>query len=145
MKKLFAMTLFLVSSMSFAQDLKSPVGRWKTFRDGTDTPRSIVRIEEVNGVLEGYVEKSFPQEGEPAEPVCQACTGEFKDKPIIGMKFLWGFKKEGALYTGGQILDPKNGKIYKCKMEVLKDGKELNVRGYIGVSLFGRTQTWKRE
>ncbi len=122
----------------------SPVGVWQTIDDKTGKERSIVRITEVNGELQGVVEQLFDQPGEDPKHLCKDCKGERKDKPIIGMTILWGLKQQGSEWSGGEILDPKNGKIYRCKMTPSEDGKQLNVRGFIGVSLIGRTQTWHR-
>jgi len=68
-----------------------------------------------------------------------------KDKPVIGMTILSGLKKDGDEYNGGQIIDPANGKVYKSKLSVVDDGQKLNVRGYVGMPMLGRTQTWLRE
>ncbi|MEF9942731.1 MAG: DUF2147 domain-containing protein, partial [Burkholderiaceae bacterium] len=76
---------------------------------------------------------------------CDQCSGARKDQPVIGMTILWGLKNEGDEWTGGEILDPKNGKTYKAKAKLVDGGKKLEVRGFLGISLFGRTQTWVRE
>ena len=126
-------------------DVNSPTGLWKTIDDKTGKERSFVRITENNGVFEGKVEKIYDQPGDDPQHLCKECEGERKDKPIIGMTILWGLKKDGEQYAGGEILDPKNGSIYRAKMKLLEGGKKLEVRGFIGVSLFGRSQTWLRE
>ncbi len=122
----------------------SPVGLWKTIDDKSGKPRSLVRISESNGVLSGKIEKLFKEPGEDTNPKCDKCEDERKDQPIIGMTFLKGLKKEGSEYTGGEILDPNNGKIYRSKLTLIEDGKKLNVRGYVGAPMFGRTQVWVR-
>lgn len=122
----------------------SPVGVWRTIDDKTETERSIVRIVEVDGELQGTVEQIFTRPDEDPEHLCDECKGERKDQPIIGMTILWGLKQDNGVWSGGQILDPKNGKIYRCKMTLADDGQTLDVRGYIGISLIGRTQTWHR-
>lgn len=122
----------------------SPVGVWKTIDDVTGKERSIVRIVEVNGELQGTVEKIFERPGDDPDHLCDKCKGELKDKPVIGMTILWGLKDKGDVWKGGKILDPDNGKTYSCKMELAEKGRELNVRGFIGISLIGRTQTWYR-
>ena len=127
-----------------AAEMGSPVGLWKTIDDKTGKERSLVRIVENNGVFEGKVEKIFEQPDDDPNHLCKKCEGERKDKPIIGMTFLWGLKKDGDQYGGGEILDPKNGKIYRAKMQLTEGGRKLEVRGYIGLSLFGRSQTWLR-
>ena len=123
----------------------APTGLWRTIDDKTGKERSLVRIADNNGVFEGKVEKIFEQPGDDPKHLCKKCEGERKDKPIIGMTFLWGLKKDGDQYSGGEILDPKNGKIYRAKMRMIEGGRKLEVRGYIGLSLFGRSQTWIRQ
>jgi uncharacterized protein (DUF2147 family) len=142
-----AIVFVLLSAVAgFASaDVNSPTGLWKTIDDKTGKERSFVRITESNGVFEGKVEKIYDQPGDDPQHLCKECEGERKDKPIIGMTILWGLKKDGEQYSGGEILDPKNGSIYRAKMKLLDGGKKLEVRGFIGVSLFGRSQTWVRE
>ena len=129
---------------AWAQDA-SPVGLWKTIDDHSGKPKSLIRITESNGELRGKIEKLFREPGEDPNPKCDKCEDARKDQPIIGMTILTGMKPDRGEYDGGQILDPGNGKIYKSKMSLANDGKALDVRGYIGVPLFGRTQTWLRE
>ncbi len=126
-------------------DTGSPVGTWRTIDDKTKKERSIIQISEVNGELTGVVQKLFDQLGDDPAHLCKECKGDRKDQPIIGMTIMWSLKKQGDGWGGGEILDPKNGKIYRCKMSLAPDGKSLNVRGFIGISLIGRTQTWLRE
>lgn len=126
-------------------DLQSPVGRWKTIDDETNTERSLVEITQVGDELQGRILKIFYRPDEKPDPVCEACEGERKNQPIIGMTFLWGLKPDGGDWAGGAILDPKNGKIYNAKAGLADDGQKLRVRGFIGTPLLGRTQTWIRE
>ena len=144
MKSLFfGATLMVASSLAAAAG--SPVGTWRSIDDKTKQERSIIRITEENGELKGVVEKLFDQPGDDPAHLCKECKGERKDKPILGMTILWGLKKDGDTWAGGEIFDPKNGKTYRCKMKLSEDGKSLNVRGFIGISLIGRTQIWWRE
>jgi uncharacterized protein (DUF2147 family) len=143
--KLVAAMLMVMMAGAVAADPSSPAGVWKTIDDKTKKERSIIRVTEVNGEFQGVVEKIFDQPGDDPAHLCKDCKGDRKDKPIIGMTILWGLKKQGDGWGGGEILDPKNGKIYRCKMSLAADGKSLNVRGFIGISLIGRTQTWLRE
>ena len=140
----FLLGLALLSACALA-DTSSPVGVWRTIDDRTGKERSIIVVTESAGVFEGKVEKIFDQPGDDPKHLCNDCEGERKGKPVIGMTILWGLKKDGDAYSGGEILDPKNGKIYRAKMKLLEGGTKLEVRGYIGVSLFGRSQTWLRE
>ncbi|HZP91527.1 MAG TPA: DUF2147 domain-containing protein [Burkholderiales bacterium] len=137
----FGCLLLVAATAASAAD---PAGTWLTIDDETGKERSIVRIEEVNGELQGMVEKLFDQPGDDPQHLCRKCTGERKDRPIVGMTILWGLKKKGDDWSGGEILDPMNGKTYRCKMTLSEDGQKLDVRGYIGISLIGRTQTWHR-
>lgn len=135
-------SLFLLSTLSYAAT-NSPVGLWQTIDDQSGKPRSLVRINEVNGEYSVVIEKGL-LETDQSGAVCSKCTDERKDQPLIGMTIASGLKKNGEQYDGGTILDPDNGKVYKCKMTLNKTGDVLEVRGYIGFSLFGRTQAWKR-
>jgi uncharacterized protein (DUF2147 family) len=144
MKSLFVATALIVAS-NLAAAAGSPVGTWRSIDDKTKQERSIIRITEENGELKGVVEKIFDQPGDDPAHLCNECKDERKNKPIVGMTILWGLKKDGDAWAGGEILDPKNGKTYRCKMMLSEGGKSLNVRGFIGISLIGRTQTWWRE
>jgi len=136
-----AVVLLAAPALVFAQP--TPVGAWRTVDDKTGKPRSIVRIYEENGRIFGRVEASLnPQ---TAGRVCDQCKVERKGQPIVGMVIIRGIRKAGDECGGGDILDPDNGTIYRCKMRLLENGKKLLVRGYIGISLLGRSQTWTRE
>lgn len=123
----------------------SPVGAWKTIDDKSGKPKALIRITEEGGVLTGKIEKLYRAPSEDQNPVCTKCEGARKDQPLIGMTILSGLKKDGDEYTGGEILDPAAGKIYKSKASVADNGNKLEVRGYVGAPMFGRTQTWVRE
>jgi uncharacterized protein (DUF2147 family) len=144
MKLVPAMLMVMLAGAALA-DTSSPAGVWKSIDDKTKNERSIIRITEVNGEFKGVVEKIYDQPGDDPAHLCKECKDERKDKPIVGMTILWGLKKDGDGWSGGEILDPKNGKIYRAKMSLSEDGKSLKVRGFIGISLIGRTQTWHRE
>jgi uncharacterized protein (DUF2147 family) len=118
----------------------TPVGRWKTIDDSSHKPKAIVEIWEHAGKLYGKIIKLFREPGEDQDPKCDKCKGDKKDKRVIGMVIVEGLSKNGDEWSGGSILDPDNGKTYKCKMAIEK-GK-LKVRGFIGFSLLGRTQYW---
>jgi uncharacterized protein (DUF2147 family) len=140
----------LVMMTAFASpllaDATTPTGVWRTVDDKTGRERSVVRITESNGIYEGKVEKLLNrQPDDDPQGLCRVCEGERKDKPVEGMTILWGLKKDGDQYAGGEILDPKNGKTYRAKMKLLEGGRKLEVRGFIGVSLLGRSQVWVRE
>jgi uncharacterized protein (DUF2147 family) len=121
-----------------------PEGWWKTIDDKTGQAKSIVHIRKAGDGLTGAVEKLFRRPDEEQAPVCHDCSGDRKDKPILGMTILWGMRPAGEGWDNGSVLDPKNGKIYRCKLTLSPDGQSLTVRGYLGISLLGRSQTWKR-
>jgi uncharacterized protein (DUF2147 family) len=139
-----AAAAFLAAAPAFAQE-PSPVGLWKNIDDVSGKPKALIRISEENGVVQGKIEKLFRAADQDQNPVCDKCTDARKNQPVIGMVFMTGLKKNGSEYAGGEILDPDNGKVYKSKMKLADGGKKLEVRGYIGVPLLGRSQTWLRQ
>ena len=120
---------------------QSVVGTWTTIDDKTGEKRAVVTISESGGQLSGVIDKVYPQPGDTG--ICHECPGAFKGKKIQGMRFVWGLKDQGnGEWGGGSIIDPHSGKIYRAKMNL--EGNKLLVRGYVGISLLGRTQTWVR-
>ena len=120
----------------------SPVGRWKTIDDKTSTTRSIVRIFENDGLYFAAVEQNL-RPGEENK-VCSRCTGDRNNQPLIGLVFMRNVRLIDGEYRDGEILDPDSGTIYRCKMRLEDNGRKLRVRGFVGVSLFGRSQVWER-
>jgi uncharacterized protein (DUF2147 family) len=139
-----ALAAAFIMSPAFDDD-SSPIGLWKNIDDVSGKPKALIRISESNGVLQGQIEKLFRAADQEQNPKCDKCTDARKDQPIIGMVFMNGLKKDGSEYTGGEILDPDNGKVYRSKMELTDGGKKLKVRGYIGVPMLGRSQVWVRQ
>ena len=137
--KLVTIALFFVS-IFYGQN-GTVVGKWKTIDDETGNAKSIVEIYEKSGKIYGKVIEILEEEHK--NKVCSNCTGEDKNKPILGMIVIKGLRKDGNEYKRGKILDPKNGKLYKCYI-TLESKDKLKVRGFIGISLFGRTQYWYR-
>jgi uncharacterized protein (DUF2147 family) len=119
----------------------SPIGLWKTIDDKTGAARAIVRIYEQDGRLFGKIEGSFMPGAE--HRFCEVCTDERKGQPMLGLIIIRNMKHTGDEYSGGDILDPDTGSVYHCKMHV-EGGTRLVLRGYIGISLLGRNQTWQR-
>jgi uncharacterized protein (DUF2147 family) len=119
----------------------SPIGLWKTIDDKTGAARAIVRIYEQHGLLFGKIEGSFTPGAE--HRVCAVCDDERKDQPMLGLIIIRNMKHTDDEYSGGDILDPDTGRVYRCKMHV-EGGTRLVLRGYIGFSLLGRNQTWQR-
>jgi uncharacterized protein (DUF2147 family) len=141
---LTALPLSLLSTAASAQT-PAPVGHWTTIDDKTQKPKSVVEIYQAkDGSLAGRVTEILQSDRGP-NPVCDKCSGDRKDKPVKGMVILWGIKQDGATWEGGQILDPASGKIYSVKVTPIDGGKKLEVRGFMGFSLLGRTQTWVRQ
>lgn len=138
-------TLWMSALVPVLAQEASPVGLWKNIDDVTGKPKALIRITEDKGELRGQIEKLFPAAGEDPNPRCTACKDARKDQPVIGMVFMSGLKKSGDEYTGGEILDPDNGKVYRSKLVLADSGKKLNVRGYVGVPMFGRSQIWVRQ
>jgi len=134
----------LAAPFAMAQE-NSPVGLWKTIDDTSGKPTALIRITEQQGELQGKIEKLFRGPNEDQNPKCVQCTDARKDQPIVGMTIVSGLKKTGDEYTGGEILDPKNGKVYKSKLTVRDGGKKVEVRGFIGMPMFGRSQVWLRQ
>ncbi|HPU50534.1 MAG TPA: DUF2147 domain-containing protein [Burkholderiaceae bacterium] len=138
-----ALTLAFLSGPVLAQgNPASPVGLWKTVDDDTKQAKALIRVSERDGLISGRIEKVLTDK---ADARCELCTDERKDKPVQGMTIITGMKRDGEHWSGGQILDPNNGKVYRSQMKLIDGGKRLEVRGYIGTPLLGRTQTWHRE
>lgn len=142
---MLALPLSLAAFVAQAADT-SPVGRWQTIDDETGKPKSIVQIEQAgNGTLSGKVIEIL-QSNKGPNPLCDKCDGAQKGKPIKGMTILWGLKPDGtAVWSGGSVLDPAKGKTYKAKLTLSDGGKKLQMRGYIGIEVLGRTQIWIRD
>ena len=131
---------------AIAQAQATPAGLWKTIDDETMKEKSLIRITESGGVFTGKLEKLLDPATKP-DAVCEKCTDDRKDKPILGMTLVKGVKQNESdkeRWDGGEILDPNNGKVYKVRLTPGEGGKTLAVRGYIGAPLLGRTQTWFR-
>lgn len=140
-----ALTTLLLGLALGAQAQTTPVGLWKTVDDETGKEKSLVRITEAGGVLTGKVEKLLDPARQDAK--CDKCSDERKDQPVLGMTLIKGVKQNAdhpERWDGGEILDPNKGKTYKVRITPVDGGKTLEVRGYIGAPLLGRTQTWSR-
>jgi uncharacterized protein (DUF2147 family) len=132
------MLILLIPVMLKAQTV---TGKWTSFDEKTGKPNSIIEIYENNGKLYGKIIKVFNPKYANAK--CIKCTGADYNKPIIGLVIMKNLIKDGDEYSGGEIFDPEHGKTYKCKIK-LKDKNKLELRGFIGFSLIGKTQIWTR-
>lgn len=145
--KLLALLLLALPLSAISQNVaaqNTPVGTWTTIDDKTQKPKSVVEIYQAkDGSLAGRVTEILQSDRGP-NPVCDKCSGDRKDKPVKGMVILWGIRQKGDTWEGGQILDPKTGKVYSVKVTPVEGGQKLDVRGFMGFSMLGRTQTWVR-
>ena len=143
-KVLFAASLLGLAA--FAQAQMTPLGAWHSIDDETKKPKAVIRISaNASGALSGIVEKSLdPKPG--TEPNCDKCTDDRKGKPKVGMEIIRGGKKVDGkdVWEEGKILDPENGTDYRLRLTPVDGGKKLEVRGYVGTPMLGRTQTWIR-
>jgi hypothetical protein len=120
----------------------SAAGLWQKLEDGK--PVVWVLVLDRDGIFEGVVAKTFPLPGEDPNEICAKCSDDRKNAPLLGISFIRDMKREGLKYEGGNVLDPRDGKIYKAKMNVSPDGQILTMRGYWGISLLGKDETWYR-
>lgn len=139
MKNIFLpILLFIISSSINAQTI---FGKWNSTNEKTGKVDSVIEVYEKDGkAFAKIVEIMNP---ERKNDVCKECKGDNKNKPILGMNILTGLEKDGDEWSGGKILDPRNGKIYKCYIK-LEDDKKLKIRGYLGFALIGKTAYWER-
>ena len=143
MKHLVAgLLLSLWLAPALAADARSPLGLWQTVDDKTGQPRAEVRVYAMGDELYGRIEKSYTPGAE--KRTCVKCKDDRKNQPILGLLIIRKLHRDGDVWLGGDILDPESGSVYRCRIEVGADDRQLNVRGYIGFALLGRTQTWKR-
>ena len=144
MKKVFgAILITLINTITFSQDI---TGTWRYIDDKTGEPKGLVKMEkQANGTYAGTALKATPRPGYTPKEFCTNCPAPYTNKPIIGMQVISGLKTEDQInYTNGKIIDPVSGKLYSLKGKVSPNGKKLFLRGYIGVSAVGRSQTWLR-
>lgn len=153
MKKQLLLSVFALFALTWqvanAAPGETPAGYWKTIDDVTNRVKSVIKItrNKDSGAYEGTIVKTFATPGKKPLTICGACKDDRHNKPILGMTILKGLKpdaKTKGLWKGGLILDPRNGKVYHCTVRLKENNNALIVRGYIGIPLFGRSQTWVR-
>jgi len=127
--------------LSLAMNAQTITGQWETYDDKTNEKKAVIEIYQTDDLYFAKIVEKFVGE---KNATCESCEGTKKNQPIIGLVIIEDIKKEGDEFSGGTILDPESGKIYKCYLELVEDNK-LKVRGYLGFSVFGRTQYWVRK
>ena len=149
-KNLFSvliLTFFTFTTFALRANLQSAQGKWTTIDDKTGKALSVVHIykNKKTGMLEGKVVTINPILGQKSSDKCKKCKGDRHNKPILGMYIMWNMQPlKKYIWGKGRVLDPKSGHIYRGKMTLVDNGCKLNLRGYIGIPLFGRTETWHR-
>ena len=134
-------TLLLFICFFSLLNAQSIIGEWETFDDVTGDKLSVVEIYKKGGNYFGKIIHLFE---DPIDSVCDQCEGDNFNKPVIGLVIIEDLIEDGDEFNEGTILDPKNGKTYKCYLE-LEENNKLKLRGYIGFSMLGRTQYWQRK
>jgi uncharacterized protein (DUF2147 family) len=140
-----ALMLSSISICSFAANEDLLVGKWKTIDDQTGYSRADVEIrKKADGTYEGIIVETRSIPGSDKLGICTHCPGALKNKPFLGLPFIWDFKgtDNPREFVNGKVLDPISGKVYKGKAKLNATGKRLTLRGYIGVSVIGRSVTW---
>jgi uncharacterized protein (DUF2147 family) len=135
-------TLALAMGSAIAAE-PSAAGLWQKL-DDAGKPEGWFLVLENNGIYEGAIARMFSKPGDDPNPLCTKCSDDRKDMPWLGIPLIREMKRDGLNYEGGNILDPRDGKVYRATMKVSPDGQALTVRGFLGIALFGQDQVWKR-
>jgi uncharacterized protein (DUF2147 family) len=145
-QSLIIVTALLCASIATSAFADPPTveGVWQQIDPGSGYVGGLISFKEKGGLWDGYIVKMYPKPGDPVDPVCSGCTDDRKDQPVLGLRLIQNAKQDGLSYGGGTILDPRNGSQYSVQLTLAPDNQTLTVRGYVGLTLFGQSQTWKR-